>query len=98
MATESRAEFDRGPIHAVCEQMGEAAVLVDLERSGQKFSSSEQKWLAWEWVYAQRLKRDEAQAKSLRDTARWTLSVAVCTFLVALFTFFLAWGELCARH
>ena len=26
MATESRAEFDRGPIHAACEQMGEAAV------------------------------------------------------------------------
>ncbi|MEW8070932.1 MAG: hypothetical protein AB2765_20355 [Candidatus Thiodiazotropha endolucinida] len=91
MITESRANFDRGPVHSTCEEMGEAAVLADLERAGLKFSSSEQKWLAWEWVYAQRLDRDEAQSRSIRDTARWTLLVAIFTFFVALFTAFLAW-------
>ncbi len=91
MVTESRANYDRGPVHAVCQEMGEPAVLADLERAGLKFSSAEQKWLAWEWVYTQRLTRDEAQSKSIRDTARWTLLVAIFTFLVALFTAFLAW-------
>lgn len=91
MVTESRANYDREPVHAICEEMGEAAVLADLERAGLKFSSSEQKWLAWEWVYAQRLNRDMEQSKAIRDTARWTLLVAGFTFLVAFFTAFLAW-------
>jgi hypothetical protein len=73
--------------------MGEAAVLADLERSSQRFTESEHKWLAWEWVYARRLRREEEQSKALRDTARWTLAVAFCTFLVALFTLSLAWSE-----
>lgn len=93
MVTESLANYDRGPVHAICEEIGEAAVLADLERGGLRFSNSEQKWLAWEWVYTQRLKRDEAQSRAIRDTARWTLVVALFTFLVALFTAVLAWDS-----
>lgn len=98
MAIKSRAKHEQTTVFAKCEEMGEAAVLSDLERAGVDFASSEQKWLAWEWVYSQRLKREEAQSGALRATARWTLLVAGGTFLVALFTFLLVWAEQCSKH
>ena len=93
MVAESRVEFDRASVHATCEELGEPAVLAILERGDGTQFSRQQQFLAWEWVYAQRLKREEATEKSVRDTARWTLVVALCTALVALFTFFLFWAE-----
>jgi len=72
-------------IFSACEHMGEAAVLSDLERSGATFAA-EDRWLAWEWVYAQRLKREKETGEAVRSTARQTLYVAVGTAVVALFT------------
>lgn len=98
MTNESRAQSGREPVHAVCAEMGEAAVLADLERAGVKFQSSEQKRLAWEWAYEQRINRERATEEALRVTARQTLRVAIGTFLVALFTALLVLAELLARH
>jgi hypothetical protein len=77
-------------VPAKCETMGEAAVLADLERTGAVFKSSEQVGIAWEWIYARRLAREEAQSKALKDTARYTFYVALGTLVVALATFFVA--------
>jgi len=98
MTNESRAQFNKPSIFGVCEQMGESAVLSDLERAGVKFSTAEQKWLAWEWVYTQRLKRDEATGEALRTTAKQTFLVAVFTALVALFTAALVVVEVWRSH
>jgi len=98
MAVESRPEFNKTTLFKTCEEMGEAAVLADLERAGMKFQTEEHKWLAWEWVYSQRLKRDQATAEHLKATAKWTMLVAVCTFFVALFTGMLNFLEFWARH
>lgn len=86
MAIETRAPSDKPAVFALCEEMGEAAVLADLERAGVKFMSEHEKWLAWEWVYGQRLKREQATEEALRATARQTMRVAIATFFVALFT------------
>ncbi len=77
---------DRANVFATCEQMGEAAVLADLERSGSRFQSRAEDAIAWEWVYEQRIKRDIATGEALRNTAKQTMYVAAGTFLVALFT------------
>ena len=94
MAGESLAAYDRRTVFAACEEMGEAAVLADLDRAGVAFASSEQKWLAWEWVYSKRLEREKAQSKALKSTALWTFAVAAATFLVAAFAAYTAfWGK-----
>ena len=82
----SRAQFNKPTVFRTCEEMGEAAVLADLERAGVIFQSSEQKWLAWEWVYEQRINRDLATQRALSETARKTLWVAIGTFIVAAAT------------
>jgi hypothetical protein len=98
MVTESRAQFDKGSVFATCEEIGEAAVLADLERAGVKFTSQDQKELAWQWVYGQRIKREQATGQALRDTVKYTMLVALGTFLVALFTAGLFAVEFCLRH
>lgn len=85
MDAESSAQLDKGLVFAACEEIGEPAVQADLERAGEKFTTQKQKNLAWEWVYDQRIKREEATRQALRDTAWYTMLVAVGTLLVALF-------------
>lgn len=97
-AIHHRAEFAKPTIFRTCDEMGEAAVLADLERAGVSFQSSEQKWLAWEWVYTQRINREQATQKALRDTAVKTLWVALGTCAVAVFTACLVLVEVYARH
>lgn len=98
MVTDSRAQFDKGSVFATCEEIGEPAVQADLERAGERFPSQEQKNLAWEWVYDQRIKREEATEQALRDTAKQTMRVAFGTFLVALFTAALPAVQFYFRH
>ncbi len=86
MVIESSAQLEKGVIFATCEEVGEPGVLADLERANEKFTTQKQKNLAWEWVYFQRIKREEATKQALRDAAWYTMLVAVATFLVALFT------------
>lgn len=86
MATESCAQLDKGSVFATCKEVGEPAVQADLERAGVKFTSQEQKNLAWEWVYGQRIKREEATRQALQETARQMMHVARATFLVAFLT------------
>ena len=97
MSAESRVESNKALVFELCEEMGEAAVLADLERAGATFKSDEQQWQAWEWVYSQRIKREQDSADSLKATARWTLWAALGIFLVALFGV-LAWLALFSRH
>lgn len=97
MSNESRFEFNKSSVFGVCKQMGEAAVLADLERAGATFTESEQKWHAWEWVYHQRIARDHATGEALRATARQTLLVAVFTALVAVGTAALVCVEVIAK-
>jgi hypothetical protein len=86
MPVDFNSPFRKSDVFAKCARMGEAAVLADLERSGGEFTLGEQS-LAWEWIYQQRINREEATRKALRNTAIWTSAVAVFTALVALFTY-----------
>jgi hypothetical protein len=47
MSSDSRTEFNKGPVFALCEEMGEAAVIADLERASLVFQTAGQKALAW---------------------------------------------------
>lgn len=75
-------------IYKLCAEMGHAAVLAELERRGMIFQVEVEKGYAWEWVYQQRLDNDVEQAKSLRDTARYTFWVAIATAITALLALF----------
>ena len=94
----SGAELSKASVFGECEKMGEAAVLSELERAGVQFTTPEQKWHAWEWVYQQRIARERATGEAIRATAKQTMLVAVFTALVALFTAALAGIELWSKH
>ena len=86
MASDSREKFNKPPVFGVCEQMGEPAVLADLERMAKQFTTAEQKAYAWKWVYAQRQKREDANSEAIINTARQTMYVAIGTAVIALAT------------
>ena len=79
-----RREYNKGPVLALCEEMGEAAVLADLERASLVFQTSEQKTLAWSWVHSQRMKGENAR-RSREHRLFWiALCIAVVTAAVAV--------------
>ena len=83
---EAQIKFNREEIRQRCHELGEAAVLADLERMGLEFQSAIQKGTAWEWIYEQRINRESTTQSALRKTAYWTMAVAIATFVVALIT------------
>jgi hypothetical protein len=75
MSTDSRTEFNKGPVFALCVEMGEPAVIADLERASLVFQTPGQKALAWTWVYSKRTERENAR----RIRERRLLWIALCT-------------------
>ena len=86
MTMNSREKFDKPAVFGVCEQIGEPAVLADLERMANHFTTSQQRAYAWEWVYIQRQNRDDANSEAIINTARQTMYVAFGTAVIAIAT------------
>ena len=95
---EEKAALLARAVPTKCEEMGEAAVLADLERPPPyaQFKTPEQRYFAIEWIHAKRLTREEAQNNALKTTARYTIHLVIATLVVALATFFVALFSL--RH
>lgn len=71
-------EFNKGPVFALCEEMGEAAVIADLERASLVFQTAGQKALAWTWVYSQRTERENG--RHIREQRLFW--IALCTSII----------------
>jgi hypothetical protein len=63
---------------------------MELERMPTTFTTREQQAYAWEWIYAQRVSREQDVGEAMKHSARQALWVAVGTAFVALFTAIIA--------